>query len=164
MAVIFMGENKEKAGSINVIQFNETEIAGSNGYMMRSKIEGSRNEASPENPDEDSLGAYQDTGPARILVTIVGEITSALEDGNVVRQKLRSFFLRNQTPSELPYGQFGFELDSHPEYNVNPSDERGAVMLSYDVEHDYKQKSLLYFTITARVFGGRGDEPEFGWS
>ena len=164
MAAIFMGESKAKAGSINTIEFNETEITASNGYLMRTKVEVSRAETTPENPNEDSLGAYQDTGPDRVIVTIVGEITSPQDVGNVVRQKLRSFMLRDQTIPALPYGQMGFELDSHPEYSINPNKDRGAIMIFKDVEHDYKQKSILYFTVRARVLGDRGMEPGFGWT
>ena len=150
----------------DVIDFEEDDIVSAGGRLMRTGVDLSRHDTVAENPNKESLGAYQETGAERAVITIVGVVTDARKDSrNTVQEKLKTFFIRDQATDDFPYGRIGFELDSQPSYNMSPTKERGAVILRMSAENMEDKEGKLYFTLVVRVLGDRNsDSPTFSWA
>lgn len=153
------------SSKVEAIDFEEDDIVSDRGYIMRTSVDLSRHDTVAENPNKESLGAYQETGAERAVITIVGVVTGARNSRNMVQEKLKTFFIRDQATNDFPYGRIGFELDSQPSYNMSPTKERGAVILRMNAENMEDKEGKLYFTLVVRVLGDRNsDSPTFSWA
>lgn len=144
---------------ISSVDFNTSPVVDSAGYVRTTRYMVRHQAAGIDSPEPDSMGTIQDTGKA-VEITLTGQILNRSES---VRRKLREIVLADSVSDSSPHGVIGFEIDEYPEWNVAPSADRGAVIMSAEFSLPENEPSKIEFVINLRVYGGRGAWPAFDW-
>lgn len=68
-------------------------------------------------------------------------------------QRLKDMRLVKQVDTYHQYGVFGIEIDTAPQFNIDPDDQKGLHIISTDIGYAGQAKTRYDFTITLG-FGG----------
>ena len=162
MSRIFIGTNPNTTTVADFIEFDESPVTLNSNYSIDTSFSTSKLDTSIDDPNPENLGRFQDTGNSNTRVTITGKIPY---ENAQSRRNIRNFALVNDITTALPFGIFGFVLDNYPEFNVIPSTNRGARMLSVELARPTDQLTKVGFVAVMRVFGGKGTRSNnFSWT
>ncbi len=152
------GDGKESLSER--IEFNEGAVPDKTGAIVETAIE--MEVGFSDNPKASgALNELQDTGLARIPITVTGRIKAPASSD--IPGIFKRWLIEDKTNTAFPKGRFGLRLNDFPAFNLTPDGAKGYMLIKIEFSREAEYEGRLIFIATLRFNGDVGSTP-YDWS
>lgn len=151
------GSGAESNGE--VLEFNQGAVPDATGAIIETSVKFEVGFA--DNPKAaGKINELQDTGLARIILTITGRIKAPKISS--IPDVLKRWLIEDKTNTIFTKGRFGLRMNDFPQFNMKPELNRGYFLIDLEFQREGEYEGRVAFIAILR-FNGDPGSPPYAW-